>query len=595
MSEKMVLIVEDEPAQRKALEVALKLRGFKAEGAGTVVTARELLNRVGDQSDVVILDMRLDDPREPQTTGADLGIEFLNERRKRERWKDVRSATLPEFLILSAYAEADYYRKAMDLDVAAYLQKQQKNQDDVIRHVRALSLRRSLNIGQLKIMEKITQIAERSRTPFEAVTKLCRSIMAPEFEVTLGAPFVLLLGSRNRTEKCGGAPELPEGEHPVYTQIQALTHGQSNRSEPFVLDMQLLSEPPDKESYWLYERMHGGAFLPFWLGKDLRLTVGILRDRTEDPLAEDPEALCHILDQYIRPSILEHTVDILTKLTQLKVQRETVLTMTSKSCISTGQEQLALLEDGIANREVNPSSEFFKKMKGLAEDLRATGETLLPLGAAETDVSRAGGEASEVRPVKVADIVRDAWTAVQEQIKTDGVEPLAVTTQNEFKDLTVIASRVELLLAMTRVMQWMVQRKYRLSESEKQRIFVGWDERDDNVSIAFEDRSTRLGERWRQFLFEPFTQAASQDNWRFEVDKTDGDSDDSRPHDQKHLQAGRYLPLYLAKVLVELKNGGKLEDDTENMGGQVGHRFIMRFPKREEVSPSRSSNAGAAA
>lgn len=591
MSEKMVLIVEDAPAQRKALEFALKLRGFKAESAGTVAESRELLNRLGDQVDVVVLDMRLDDPKESHTTGADLGIEFLNDRRKRERWNDVRSATLPEFLILSAYAEADYYRMAMDLDVAAYLQKQQNDQLDVIRHVRALSLRRALNIGQPKIVEQITQVAERSRTSFEAITKLCGLVMAPRFELSLGAPFVLLLGSRNRTEKCGGVPDLPEGHNPVYTQIQALAHGQSNRSDPFVLDVQLLGEPPATEACWMYERMNGGAFLPFWLGKGLRLTVGVLKDQTGDPLAEDPLALCRILDQYLRPSILEHTVDILTKL--IRVQRETVLTMTSKSCISTGQEQLALLEDGVVNHEVNPGSEFFKKLKGLAEDLRATGETLLPLGAAETDASRAGGEAPEVCPVKVADIVRDAWTAVKEQIKTDGVEPLAVTTRDEFEGLTVMAARVELLLAMMRVMQWMVQRKYRISEGERQRISVGWDERDENVSIAFEDRSTRLGERWRQFLFDPFTQAASQDNWRFEVDETDGAGDDSGPPGQRRLRAGRYLPLYLAKMLVELKNGGKLEDETGNMDGRDGHRFVMRFPKHEEVSSSQSANAGA--
>src|SRR5829696_8302891 len=134
MKEKLILIVEDEAPQRQALELALKLRGFQAESAGTVAESRALIERLGDKADVVVLDMLLEDRKASKVTGADLGIEFLNERRKRERWEDVRSTTLPEFLILSAYAEADYYRKAIDLDVAAYLHKQLKNQDEVIRH-----------------------------------------------------------------------------------------------------------------------------------------------------------------------------------------------------------------------------------------------------------------------------------------------------------------------------------------------------------------------------------------------------------------------------------------------------------------------------
>jgi CheY-like chemotaxis protein len=585
MEEKIVLIIEDEATQRGALEIDLKVRGFQTYSAGTIEESRALLNKMGDQADVVVLDMRLEDPKEPQTTGADLGIEFLNERRQRERWEDVRASSLPEFLILSAYAEADYYRKAMDLDVAAYLQKQQKNQEEVIRHVRALSLRRALNIGQPQIIEKVSRIAERSRTPFEAVIKLCRKILAPEFKATLGAPFVIFLGNRGRAEKCGGDPDLPEVDSPIYGQIQALVHGQSNRSEPFVLNKQLLQEPHDKETYWMYERMDGGAFLPFWLKRDLRLTVGILRDTGGNKLAEDPKSLCEILDQYLRPSILEHTVDILTRLTRLKVQRETVLTMTSKSCISTGQEQLALLEDGRVNHEVNPDSGFFKKMKGLAEDLRATGETLLPLGNGDGETGY-GTESrvSGIPLLKIVEIVSDAWSTVQDQIETEGIESPSIFTRSEFKELEVQATRVELLLAMVRILQWMVQRKQRVPKGGRQQILIEWLEQDESMLVAFEDRSARLSQRWRQFLFDPFTQAASQGDWKYESYELMDENENEEPSEHRRLRAGRYLPLYLAKMLVELKNGGELKDDTENMEGHDGHRFVMSFPKHAELT-----------
>lgn len=589
MKEKLILIVEDEAPQRNALEIALKVRGFDAESAAKVADSRELLERRGDEAAVIVLDMQLEDTTEPQTTGADLGIEFLSERRKRERWEDIRSTLVPEFLILSAFAETDYYRKAIDLDVAAYLHKQQSNQEDVIRHVRAASLRRALNIGQPKIIEQLSLIAERSRTPLEAVTRLCRTVLEPEFELALGAPFVILLGSQGRAEKCGGDALLPSGDNDAYSQIQALTHGQSNRTDPFVFNMELLSEPTSEEIYRIYRRLDGGAFLPFWLGKDLRLTIGVLEDDSGNKVAEKPQPLCKVLDQYLRPSILEHTVDILTRLTRMKVQRETVLSMTSKSCISTGQQQLALLEDGRASQEVNPNSEFFKRMKSLAEDLRATGETLLPLGWQDDNSPQA---ALNVHVYKVSEIVHEAWSTLRQQVETNGLEPPVISTKREFHELEVDATRVELLLAVVRIMQWMVQRKHRIPKGGKQQIFVEWSEEGERLLIVFEDRSARLSHRWRQFLFEPFTQSASQGDWKYESYESEEQNDDEEPSEQKRLRAGRYLPLYLAKMLVELKNGGELKDDTENMQGLLGHRFVMSFHRYEEAGMSkRQANA----
>jgi hypothetical protein len=40
---------------------------------------------------------------------------------------------------------------------------------------------------------------------------------------------------------------------------------------------------------------------------------------------------------------------------------------------------------------------------------------------------------------------------------------------------------------------------------------------------------------------------------------------------------GLYLPLYLAKVLVEEKYGGRLSDESDTMDGDIGHMLMMCF------------------
>jgi signal transduction histidine kinase len=164
-----------------------------------------------------------------------------------------------------------------------------------------------------------------------------------------------------------------------------------------------------------------------------------------------------------------------------------------------------------------------------------------------------------------------------EQIESDGVETPTVTSEHQFQALRVEATRVELLLAVIRILQWMVQRKHRVPTGTKQEIFVSWSEHGENTSICLEDRSARLSHRWRQFLFEPFAQAAAHGDWKYVAYESEsrGESSEGRT-----LTAGRYLPLYLAKMLVELKNGGQLTDETEAMPGERGHRFVMTFPRQ---------------
>ena len=129
MHDKTVLVVEDEVSQRNPLQQMLCSRGFRAEGASNVTEAFRAIDNLGQNIDVMVLDMRLDDPDYPGMTGADIGI------RVRDQHPDWR----PEFLISTVHSdEVNYYKTAVRLGAAAYLSKRETKITDVVRHVRAL-------------------------------------------------------------------------------------------------------------------------------------------------------------------------------------------------------------------------------------------------------------------------------------------------------------------------------------------------------------------------------------------------------------------------------------------------------------------------
>src|SRR5262245_37778826 len=102
---KKVLIVEDRKPLLKLLENQLQQCGFETYSASDVAEARQLAEQHWEELDVALLDMDLDDPNDPLTTGADIGMEF---RRKKDGFP-------PESLIYSAKSQINYYRLALRL------------------------------------------------------------------------------------------------------------------------------------------------------------------------------------------------------------------------------------------------------------------------------------------------------------------------------------------------------------------------------------------------------------------------------------------------------------------------------------------------
>jgi ActR/RegA family two-component response regulator len=552
MANKKVLIIEDEEQQRLSLHESLRVRGFEVYSAGRVAEARRLAEEHWKELDVAVLDMRLEDPDEPNTTGADIGIEFRN----------AKGGFSPESLIYSAYAEIDYYRLALKLGVAAYLSKTEDDLLDVVQHVRVLALRRALDGENPKTADKVARIAAQSQSPSEAIVKFCQHVLKPEFESCLGAPFVVLFTEGSNTQNCADNAGLTQRSSPFYHTLQALAHGKGNLSDPFVLEVSELEAPTDDETARLYERLNMTAFLPLSISQAFSLSIGILQENESDqtPVPEDARALCKVLAQYLRPTVLENMLSIWSQWTELRTTRSSM----AKACLFVGQE----LEDMLPTKddgEMSVSRDSLRRLWDLAADLNDTGQLLAHLE------SKRWNDKSE--PMSLREVAKVAWGWITQGEKNPDAE---FSVEG---DCIVVADRSDLDIAVSRLLHWFAQRRECTPFGEERLVSVVCSEDQNGAIVIFEDRSQRLNKRLRADMFAPFTQAVPVP---FASDVVASEKSEAASGETSYKHTGRYLPLYLAKMLVEGRYHGTLEDhsDDEDIRARTyGHRIVMRFPQ----------------
>ncbi|MGA9994546.1 MAG: response regulator [Pyrinomonadaceae bacterium] len=555
MARKKVLIIEDKKPQRLALKDLLESLGFEVYAAGLVAEAREMAEKHWKELDVAVLDMRMEeDPDHQGVTGADIADDI-----RRAKQQDYP----PEFLIYSAYTEIDYYKLALKLGVAAYLSKEgesdkpSRNLLEAVRHVRILALRRALNSDNPNTLDRVARIATQSQTEGEAIVKFCRSVLSPEFKSCLGAPFVVLFSEENSmTQNCADSAGLPQESSQFYHTLQALTHGKGNLSEPYVLELSKLGHLIDAKDKKAYAKLDGAAFVPIPISQKYKLSIGILQEEEskETPVPEDAKALCIILAQYLRPAVLENMLKIWPRWTELKAIRSSV----AKLCLFVGQELKYLLPRK-GGGEGSWSEDSLARLWDLAGDLDNTGELLRDLE------SRRWEENSE--PVSIREIAETSWGMITRSEEGAG---------ESFKiegDCTVEADKRDLIIAVSRVLHWLAQRRDSTPVGIEPLVSVECRDDGGNPTVIFEDRSQRLNKKLRDEMFVPFAQGVPVP---FATEaKTE------QPEDDEDKPEGRYLPLYLAKMLVEGRYHGSLRDqsDDEDIKDlKYGHRIVMQFP-----------------
>ena len=113
------------------------------------------------------------------------------------------------------------------------------------------------------------------------------------------------------------------------------------------------------------------------------------------------------------------------------------------------------------------------------------------------------------------------------------------------------------------MLQWCVERALAI-DTQPDTVTSARCSTDGNRAILIlEDNSTRLPESLRERLFLPFGERLRHLKGKHEVEGQ---------------HPGAHIPLFLARLLVELRNKGTLEDQTRKKDGDLGHRFVIDLP-----------------
>lgn len=548
---KKIFVVEDSDKQRDEIRFALSNWGFEVFTAKTVSEARDLATQHWKEFDVAILDMRLEDPEDPHITGADIGIEFRN-----------KNGTSPECIIFSAYAEVEYYKLAIQLGTASYLDKYKFDLPDLIRHVKAVALRKALSVENPETLRQITRIVTHSSNRIHAIKMFCQKVFATELQVCLGTPFFLIVTTEAQSEICGGTVDLPKYNQKIYHNLQAIAQAENNNVEPKPLDLSRLPEETKQELTENYALFQNAIMLPIFSSKEhkVSITLVLLKEEEinlnlldEDEFVtppnkqfEDPIELWKVLNQYLKPTVVEHLLTIFSEWNHIK----TTLREISQICIWIGQEQSALLRNTVS---LNDS--VVSRLRAMADDLTESGNLL-------RHIEKPLDESIQYVPLSAKNLLNEIWDSIREA-EESGNEFLFTNNAECF----IEAQENDLYVVFSRLLQWLVMRRISISPETEPIITVSCESRENETSVTFTDKSKRLNETIRKELFVPFTQSISIPF-----------NDLSKEEDKNHIP-GQYLPLYIAKMIVEVKYGGEFIDATDDLEGNLGHKFILRFTK----------------
>jgi ActR/RegA family two-component response regulator len=541
-----VMIVENNTTLLKGMETAFRMRGFEVEGAKNVEEARDSIRRMTGQIDVAVLDMELNDLQEEEGfTGADLGLELLKTQGDRR----------PEFLIYSDFtSRADYYRKAVHLHVAAYLDKRLVDVKTVASHVRVLALRRELSFSNETLLEEVRRLAEASRDEGAAIAGFCDKILKPAIDGVLGMPFVLLLsddrlrqqGKTSTTAYCGGGLDLPRGALEIYSAIQKVLFLPGVAGATQAMERELLQESGFVDEEGVLDRLHGAPFVALAEKGAFRLSLGLLApDREADLQFEQAEALVALMSRYFRDSVLQQLLHVAELWSQAEAKKNRLIEDTANLFLNVGREQVTILDDATRAGEIVTTADLIHipKLQALGEDLRDAGEALKNLGE----------EPEPPQQVDLAPLIQNVWEVVAGMQELPSGEFFQITGQ-----VAVEGSSERLYAVFSRVLRWFAER-HGDSVGDRGSIRVVLSAEGDHAVVSVEDDGPRLASTLRRHLFDPFALGgwrASKAPWR----------------------AGRRLSLYLAKLLLEGQPGSFLQDRTDELQGVTGHRLTIRLP-----------------
>ena len=518
MKQKLILIVEDNEFLGSNMKEALEDRGFRAVHA----LNREMALSQEEAPDVVILDMNLGEKR----SGAEVGMELKSKFRSQS----------PEFIIYSAYDDRKYLLSAIRLGAAVYLEKAQKDYRTVITHARILAIRGVIRNS----LQAIRALVKECDTVPNAIRTAAQKILAPELHECLGAGFFVLFSCNGEHECIANNQGLQE-ENPGYDLIQQLSR---ELISPEFLDLE--KQPLDPASQKKGIRPHITT-LQAQLGKaivlnlydrdEIQLSLGIVR-RTNDlgGIEEEAEALAEVIGRHFRSELMEKLFLTTHLFAEQAINKRKQLDMAGSFCLNLGGIHEELYRKAEEMGEIAPGATILPGFVRLGRELQTVGKLL--------ETAR---EKPKTDRIVMSALVEKVWSdlVVERQLSEDQLEMVNLgEVEGHFGSLFV---------AVKRILEWMVDRFSKCVHSEPKIKVTQESAPNGFCNIGFQDCSKRLPTVLLRDVFQPFSSGSNQ-----EIENVEAS-----------------VGLFTARTLVEVKNNGRLTEQSWKLGEGYGHLFEL--------------------
>lgn len=570
---KRIFVLEDRPKQLDTYVRLLQRRGFYVRGAKNREEVEEVLK--SDESfDLLLLDMNLnEDPGllELNIYGSDVGEQLV---KKQPAWP-------PEVLIMTIHsAKVDFWRRAFAVGAAAFLEKGKMSLDTIISHVYVMLLRRAVGLSNPRCEEVINEVLRRGGRQPQMLEEFFRRLVLPEFDACLGCPFIMVLEHADASagEAPGGLPpgggtagaalvgEIAElaVKASYYTQVK-------DSKEPFRLEEEVfgLDALPARGSasqvffstqlaslleggngaeggVRLSELLEDAAFVPLQLTPDIRLSLLLIKEKTQFRGPEDLLLLARLLAKYSLDPLRMSLTNLVERWKSEEKIKQVQLHELAHFCEYVGAEAKRIMFGAEAEGTVPEENANFQRLNLLADELSGAGEFLNSL---------VQEEAPPYRRLILREVIQEAWDSLARG--GDGA-PGALSFHGDCQ-ATVLAAEEELLFIFSRLLHWLVS-FYEEDPGVTPRVGVDCRLEGRHVEISLESGSARLHKILRDRLFVPMTQRINYD----QVLEGKGPK--------------LFLSLYLAKSVLERRYQGAVADGSDELPGELGHKLVIRMP-----------------
>lgn len=509
-----IWIIEDRTALGKTLAENHEDRGFHPV---YFQSPKELLDHLETSPPapaVVILDMELED----DLNGLDLGRKIVQ----------VYSNNPPEFLIYSAHETPEFMQGGYDFGAASYALKGEVTPRQVVTKSRPLYLRWLLKYNWKMRLRHIRSWVWSEPKWTKILKKAFKTFITDKPQDLLAANYLLILDSPEGRATYTNLQDLPE-VHKVYEAIEDRVQNHP-LPETYQISTHVLESFQAKDIEPLLKDM---VFLKIYASSNLKITLGL----KEDPdISENFSDIVEAIATTIKPHILETNIREVLHAIESETSRKSIVELTDAFCTNVGERHKMLFDSAVEAGEFS-GKEFHTRQ------LRQIGHHLQQMGLIFRDLRT---QQHKIKHIEVQTLIRQLWLDLpnnrQENFTLEG-DPCHL-----YANPAIISNGIG------NIFNWMIGR---MEHGKKPQPWIKVHCKQtspEEAIITLSDTSKRLPESLRQSLFQPLN------NYQMMGAET---------------QEG--FDLFTAKMFIEARGQGELNDLTNGYEGGVGHMLQVKL------------------